>query len=265
MIEQIGNVSVERNNELGYTHYNVFKTDGPIDVYISDELRNFGLPFRKLKELAIAELDRVRNDPFGETSIDPHVYEDSFRAQRAVNRLEDELQALIGEPLAIKSSVSSQGENFYKREDLLDQYLFMRQLQLRAQEHLNDRQKATLEFLPVYGAIRVGNQEFLIMKYIKGANEIEDHALRFLTLGWMGSGDPYFEPGFSASEHRDFLEALGNDYVRHGCVRWRHISFALGEILGISINDLAGRNVLYYQDGKSKKYVIIDQLRNRVR
>lgn len=264
MIEQVGNVSVERNNELGYTRYNISKPDGPIDVYISDELRNFGLPFRKLKELAVAELDRVRNDPFGETSIDPHVSEDSFRAQRAVNRLEDKLQALIGKPLAIKSSVSSQG-NFYKREDLLDQYLFMRQLQLRAQERLTNRQKATLEFLPVYGAIRVGNQEFLIMKYIEGANEIEDHTLRFLSHGWMGSGDPYFEPGFSASEHRDLLEALGNDYVGHGCVRWRHISFALSEILGISINDLAGRNVLYYQDGKSNKYVIIDQPKNRVR
>ena len=259
-VKEIGNVLVEHNDELRFTHYLVKDVRGSgntTEIYISDELKGFDLSFKKLKEFAFIEFPRVTTDPFGETSIDPHVSESFARSQRAVNRLKDDVQNLISEPIAIKSSV---GIDRVLREDLIDQYLFMRQLQLTALERLTQKQKEIIEFLPVYAAIRLRDQDFLVMKKIDEAKEIKDQEVPYRSFGWPGAGDPDTELGFSASEHRILLEVLGIRCLSETAL-WQDVAFKLREILGIRSHDLAGRNVLEHQSREGKKYVVIDQTR----
>lgn len=251
-------VVYERNATLQYSHYTV-KGDIPVEVYISNEMRGLGLSFRNLKRLARAELSRVDSDPFGDTSIDPHLTEDFAQEQRAVNRLVDSVQELVGQPIAIKSAVAKPGS--YLREDLIDQYLFMRELQLRSQERLTEEQRTKIGFLPVYGAVRVGEKDFLFMKYIQGASEIQDQEIAYPNYGWMGSGDPDTEMAFSRAKHKDLLKVMDFEGPFKGSIRWRHVTRELGIMIGMRLHDLVGRNVLFYQEEGVRKYVVIDQVR----
>ncbi len=219
-------------------------------------MRNAGLSFKKLKEFATSEFSRLENDPFGKTSIDPHVSEDFTRSRRAVNHLSAAIQAVIRYPVAIKSSIRGREAE----QDLIEQYLFMRELQFAAEERFTQSQKEILECLPVYAAVKIGTREFLIMKRILDAHEIEDQLVPYLSLGWPGGDDPIHEEAFSASYHKDFLKALGLKSTS-GYVKWRLIERELGQILGVQLYDILGRNVLYYQNGGRKKYFIIDQFR----
>lgn len=251
-------LSLERNSELGYSHYLV--EGGSLDMYVSDEIRQLGLPLRRLRDLAEVEFDRVTRDPFGRTNIDPHADEEFARNRRVISRLEEGIQAEIGLPIAIKSVVADEdGE----KEDLLDQYLYMRTLEVASGTRLTERQKAVIEFLPVYGAVRTRDQEFLIMKHVRGGTEIEDQTITTQSMGgWGSSGDSATEPAFSGKEHNDFLQAV---LKRRRCpakpVRWRHVAMELGETMGMPLRDLAGRNVLVFSEGDQRKYAIIDQVR----
>jgi hypothetical protein len=257
---QLGGIACERNTELGLSAYT--KEDESITIYVSDELKHLGLRFRMLRELGIAEIQRVNNDPFGETSIDPHVSEPFARAQRSVNRLRDDIQNLVTLPIALKSSYQT-ANTVQHREDLLDQYLFMRRLQVQSQARLSPEQREVIEFLPVYGAVRIGDQDLLVMKRVKDAKEIEDRRVPFRSYGWPGSGDPDSELAFSSLQHVEFLEALGHDTSNMiGPVRWRTVTMRLSEMMGIPLHDLAGRNVLYTEAEEHRKYFIIDQVRS---
>lgn len=265
---KLGGVEIERNNSLQFTNYTVIPGNTgltPVEIYISDELRMAGLSFRELRDIVRVELQRVIADPFGATSIDPHVDDSELRARRSVNRLAAEAQVLIGHPLAVKSVYEQQEDNADDgisssgREDLIAQYLFMRQLQLVAQRRLDERRRAKIEFLPVYGAVRVGEQQFLVMKYIKGAREIRDRVVPYRTQGgWPGNGEPISEMAFSGLEHPGFVQALGFSYPPE-IVRWRDVGDLFEEMLGIHLHDLVGRNVLYYQHEGEMRYVVIDQ------
>lgn len=256
-----GSVAIERNNDLECSRYVIDGRDLPIEIYISDELRNAGLSFKKLKEFGIAELKRIRDEPFGETNIDPHVSENFAREQRAINRIRDDIQSLIGDPIAIKSS-TPEGNRINMGGDLIDQYLFMRKLQIVSGETLTAEQKRVIEFLPVYGVVRVGNVGFLIMKLIKRGQEIKDEPVPVTPIGW-GYGYPEFEPAFSAPEHKELIDVLRLNYF-DGLMKWSYVCSALGRALGIRLHDLAGRNVLCSRNGASKKYTIIDQVRNEI-
>lgn len=260
---KLGGVVVERHNELNYTHYALTGSSAePIEIYLADELKMAGLPFRRLKEFVISELERVESDPFGETCIDPHVSNPEAQSKRAVNHLREGIQAAITLPVAVKTSFESQDDPDVRKEDLIDQFLYMRELQLVSQERLSNKQKTILEFLSVYGAVRVGSQEFLIMRYIAGATETEDIVVPYQTYGWPGSGDPDSEYALRASGHRDLLEAIGFKLPPE-ILRYRYIAGMLSGILGMPLYDLAGRNLLYYSEGESRKYVIIDQVRHK--
>lgn len=261
---RLGGVVVNRNENLRYSHYTVSDSiTNLVEVYITDELRMAGLPFRELKRLAAIELKRIKDDPFGETSIDPHVSDADARAQRAVNRLRESIQEAVTFPIAVKSSVESERDTYYGKEDLIDQFLFMRELQFVSQERLSDEQKALLEFLPVYGAVKSNVREFLIMKRIVGATEIHDVVVPFQTYGWAGSGDPDSELALVTSEHEDLIEAIGFK-LPPKLLRYRYITMAFNEVLGVYLHDLAGRNVLYYSENGNRKYAVIDQVRHRV-
>lgn len=221
------------------------------------------MSFRRLKEAALVELERLRRDPFGETSIDPHVLESEFQGRRAVNSLQEDIQSLVRLPVAIKSTFGPE-KGYFRREDLVDQFIFMRELQFRARECLLEQQRETIEFLPVYGVIKTREQDFLIMKRIEGGTEIADCRVRFLSYGWPGSGDPDYEPAFYAKDHQDLLEAMGLRNTAVEPIRWRYITQHLGNQLGLRLHDLAGRNVLYYQEEDRQKYVVIDQVRDKI-
>lgn len=262
---KLGNIVFARNDELKYTHYTLHGNSAePLEIYIADELKMTGLPFKRLKRYAIRELRRIKSDSLGETNIDPHVSERFARSRRAVNCLRERIQGAINLPIAVKSSVESQKDSDLEKEDLIDQFLFMRELQFASQMRLSDKQKKVFGFLPVYGAIRADGQDFLIMKHIMGATEIQDREVPFITHGWAGGGDPYSEYAVAISEHKALLEAIGFDLPSAGSVRYRYITSELSSLLGMRLHDLAGRNVLYHSDGGKRKYVIIDQVRNEL-
>lgn len=252
--KELGNVVFERNNELNYTHFSVkHSLMDSTEIYISDEVINSGVALKKLKNFVATEIERVKRDPFGGTNIDPHVeIQKSIEYPRAINRFLGEICAVVGQPIAIKRSGLG--------EDMIDQYLFMRELHFAAEKSLTKEQKAIIEFLPVYGAVSLKDEDFLFMKYIKGAREIADTEIPFRSYGWPGSGDPYTELAFPIAKHRNLVRALGFS-DSNKLLRWRDVAQTFKNNLGISLYDLAGRNVLEYQSAKARKYVIIDQVR----
>lgn len=253
---EIGNVVVERNSKLRCTHYMLKDRGEAVEIYISDELKEMGIGFKKIKELTVFEIERVNSDPFGTTNIDPRVQTSLVRGNPAINRLSFKTQTLLGLPVAIKSMPLSTSID----ENLIEQYLFMRQIQLRAEVVLEDNQKEILEFLPVYGVVKIGDQSFLLMKQVEGATEVEEIIVPFLSHGWMGSGDPYTESAISRTKYADLFEVL-----RMGCfdglVRCRHIRENLQNMLGVKLGDIAGRNILFTKiEGGKRKYYILDQV-----
>jgi hypothetical protein len=251
-IRQIGNVTVRRNKQLGFTHYKVGGAESgvPIQIYISDEMKNHPeLSFKRLRQLASAEIERVMKDPYGETSIDSQVSDPALRNKRAVNRVSDGTEAEIGLPIAIKSS---------SRESLTAQYKVMRDLQKTAERRLGGLEPI-IEFLPVYGAIGIGDRQFLIMKYVKDAKEIEDKEIAFTSHGWMAAGEPDKELAFSANEHQALVNALDIEPAG-SMVRWRTVAGEISDRLGKQLGDLAGRNVLTSSHMQGVRYTIIDQV-----
>jgi hypothetical protein len=253
-IRQIGNVTVKRNNQLGYTHYKVGRGESvpPVEIYVSDEMRKHAdVSFKLLKQLASEELERISADPYGETSIDPNVEDPTFRNRRAVNRISDHVEAAIGFPVAIKSSTHGSPEN------LVSQYKVMRDLEITAEKRLRDLD-SVLGFLPVYGAVKVGQKQFLIMKHVKDAQEIEDKEIPFASHGWGGVGDPEKELAFSGKEHPQLVAAL-KIHSSDAMIRWRTVEGQIRDRLRKPLGDLAGRNVLASPDTHGMRYTIIDQ------
>ncbi len=254
-IRRIGDVIIKINKQLGVTHYKVGRGESvpPVEIYVSDEMRKqSGVSFKRLKHLASIELERISADPYGETSIDPNVGDPTFRNRRAVNRISDEVEAEIGFPVAIKSSTYASPEN------LVSQYKVMRDLQQTATRRLGDLD-SVIGFLPVYGAVKVGERQFLIMKHVKDAKEIEDKAVTFASHGWMAAGDPDKEMAFSAKEHPLLVNAL-NIEPAGSMVRWRTVAGEISDRLGKPLGDLAGRNVLASSHMQGVRYTIIDQV-----
>ncbi len=253
-IRQIGDVTIKRNDQLGYTHYKVGRGESvpPVEIYVSDEMRKHAdVSFKRLKQLASEELERISADPYGETSIDPNVTDPEARNKRTINRVTDEVEAEIGFPVAIKISHASP-------ESLVGQYKLMRDLQKAAERRLSNLTQV-VGFLPVYGAVKVGQKQFLIMEHVKEAKEIEDKVVTYAPHGWSTPSDPAKELAFSAKEHPELIAAL-NIEQDDPLVRWRSISGELGHILGKQLGDIAGRNVLHRQDEQGNRYFIIDQV-----
>lgn len=255
---EFGNITVDRDTRLQFTHYKVADST---EIYISDELRVMGVSFKRLKDFATEELQRVTIGPFGDTNIDPHSEEKFARESRAINKLSCEIQAQLQVPVAIKSLIPEldEGLGAHLREDLVEQYLFMRNLQFVSQEKMNQRQKEVIEFLLVYGVIRCGNSEFLIMKRVVDAHEISDKLVPFRSCGWPGSGDPDSELAFEASEHPELMAVLFDEAIS-GLVLWRDIGQAFYQLLRIKLPELAGRNVMFNVENGRKKYHVIDQI-----
>lgn len=254
LIRQIGNVTIKRNKQLGFTHYKVGRGESasPIDIYVSDEMRKQSeVSFKRIKQLASIELERIAADPYGETSIDPNVGDPAFRNRRAVNRVSNEVEAEIGFPVAVKSSAHATPEN------LVSQYKVMRDLQQTATRRLGDLDPV-IGFLPVYGAVKIDDRQFLIMKHVKDAKEIKDKEIPFASYGWGGVGDPEKELAFSAQEHPQLVAALKINSA-DTMIRWRTVEGEIRDRLRKPLGDLAGRNVLASPDIQGMRYTIIDQ------
>lgn len=252
----VGKVTVTKHPEVESTQYSIEGSadDPSVEIYISDEARKWGLGFRQLRELALGEVGRIQSDPFGQTSIDPAKDEAEARRLRTVNHLSDSVQALISVPIAIKGNGFD--SNAIDKENLLLQYTNMRYLEVSARQKLTPEQQAILSFAKVYGAFSIGTEEFLIMEHVKEAQRVRDYAIivgKKLQLAFSSHDDKELVHVFPDLERK-----VG--FFRTKYVLWRDITEKLSAILGVKLNDLAGRNVLkqLQPDGKWK-YIIIDQ------
>lgn len=263
-----GSFTVTEDNKLGYRRF-VRGEEANVEFELlfaneaSDLLIRSGKA-RTKKEIK-SEITRVRRNPAGSTSIDPD--KDRLREYRSINAASEELEERLGIPLAIKGFPSTSTSTF--REDLLAQFIFMRNLE-RQWQHLPDDVKKVIRICKVYGAMRYRMpgtrkyEEWLFMERVVNPQRVEDER-----MGTYPSGGRAY--GFEIGEHpnlaaivetyvNDFSGKSGMSYNNKICFEWPLLLKALRKA-GLKLSDLAGYNLLYDQNlqRRDRNYVIIDQ------
>lgn len=250
---------VTENKDLEFVHY-VAGKEGRIgfEMLLSTEALSLARKagWKELRNIFEENISSFEHDPFGEQSIDPSKKESFAQTRRSVNSITQDLEKMIGLPLAIKGTGIGLSPRHPDREDLVSQYKLMRNLQLKSAQVFSDETKEVLEFAPVYGVIKYPvdrpekYQEWLIMKRYDNAQRVEDHKMRGPV--WHRHGLQF--AGFDPREHPRFAIAAGSPYGD-----WAELLLQL-KAKGLPVTDLSGRNVLYYpnSDGQNK-YAIIDQ------
>lgn len=181
-------------------------------------------------------------DPFGENSLDPWKADPVRQMKTSINRLPDFFND-IHVPVAIKANgVGMPIQGSWIRgslsDDLHDQFLYMRELELKSRAILTPEQSSVVEFCPPYALItfpddEIGERQILIMKRIMDAQPIDE-----------------------LSQHPTLTSAL------HG-ISWTEINMYL-QTIGLPVGDLGSENILYTEDeiaSDKKHYTIIDPLR----
>ncbi|HVZ58942.1 MAG TPA: hypothetical protein VG935_04295 [Patescibacteria group bacterium] len=282
-----GKILASHNDELDFTHYIVNDPSGEtkerpdVEFYISDEAKKLGLDVRTMRQLVKEELDRIHNDPFGKTSIDPELKVDKIwvkahiRARsRSLNRLADEVQAKVGDAMVIKTNKAPDVETppgampvnlrggF--KEDLIEQYQQMRDFAKKAREKFTPEQLEILRFAKMYGVLRIDDMEYLFMEHVKGGRIKEQYPSSDFRSNvgiptyWLGVDDhKALLDAFPSFREKIYTDpADGKDYVTLWDIRPK-----LDELLDIKGGelDLAARNVMMQPHGDHMQYVIIDQ------
>ncbi len=76
----------------------------------------------------------------------------------------------------------------------------------------------------------------------------------------MGGGGSTPESAFKISDHINLVRTLGLN-TEHPTIRWKTVEDKMEDRLRRPLGDLAGRNVLYYEEGQARRYVVIDQVK----
>src|SRR3990167_5843679 len=258
---------VTYNQELDYYHYLKGKDSSVnFDMYLSAEARKLmtQLGWKRIRDLFQIDIEYINNKPFGARSLDPTRELNEAQIRRSINKVSDELQKVIGIPIAIKGTGKIvnpvyEWEFNRVREDLIGQYLRMRQLQVEARTVLTDEQKRIIELLPVYGVIKYPietkekYQEWLIMKKVVDGKMVKDVPYVMAMPG--ARPEDSIKYGFDDDKYSELAGALG--LRRHPL--WSDALRSLRS-QGLSISDLAGRNILEQMTPSGgKRYTIIDQ------
>jgi len=229
------------------------------EMYLSDEARILmkKLGFKKIRKLFGREFEVITVDPFGNQSIDPAKNEDFAKKMRTVNTISQELENILGRPVAIKGTGMGLQPGHPDREDLILQYRKMKELEIVSKGELSSEEKELLEFLPVFGVIRCPvssadrdsvreYQEWLIMeRVVGGGSRIEDESLAVI-------GRPYACLGFKVKDHPELAKVFGRVFSGDDYCRWEDVEDEL-RMKGIPVGDLAGRNVLWHLNPEGKK------------
>ena len=163
---------------------------------------------------------------------------------------------MVGRPVAVKGTGRGLTAGHEDREDLLKQYLLMRQLQVDSETCLTPSQKDLFTFCPVYAAIRApvqrieGNQEWLLMARVVNGEWTKDR-------GYFAEyGPAVAQEGIDPDTDYELMRAFN---LYNFNATWKEFGKRLRK-QGLYVKDLAGRNVLRSIDEKGKKhYTIIDQ------
>jgi hypothetical protein len=252
-------VNVRRLPELESTHYDYLGENfRKMEVYLSDEVRDQiqKIGWGNLRHYFEYDLPEIAS---GRSSIDPHDYDDYSQKLRRVGEAEI-LSRRLNTPIAVKGTGKGLPPGHKDREDLFQQYQFMRRLQLDSQRLLPAQIKEHFRFCPVYGVMRYPNggieqyQEWLIMAKV-GEGQENGHWVRDVEQG-KPRAQGFSNPGFNPEAEPWLVEAFGLNRTKP---TWHDLKMKLVN-MGLPVSDLAGRNVLWTKDRDGNKdYTIIDQ------
>lgn len=246
--------------------------EGPqgFELTTTDELREaiknrgFGRVRREFGEL----VDKVMNDPFGDTNIDAFKDTDAGQWVRLVHEVTGPLADLIpGRRLAIKGTGLHMEKGAYlgpSRVRLHDQFRTTLRAQRVQAERFPDGVNGNVFINEVFGLITYRNargtlQEWMIMDLVEDAQPVEQHSLA------MSSGG--LSLGFESSKYPELAEITssflysGYDKASSSPVMFEYLGQAISEQLGLlrgELDDLNGNNILVQQTETGRKYTLID-------
>lgn len=251
-------VNIKNVPHLECSHYDILgEKHRKMEMYWSNEIRD------KVKDIGFKRIRRYLDSDMGKissqrSSIDPGQDEHSVKLRLVGEAVG--LSKLLGMPIAIKRTGKGLAPGNKDRENLVEQYLFMRQLEIDSKKLLPSEVQKHFKFCPVYGVIRHPSgtdeqyYEWLIMEHIKNTDyraqwvfDIEQGKSRMLGFN---------KAGFDAKEHPWLVESFGLSKQKP---TWHSLQMKLYN-MGLKVSDLAGRNVLWTQDFMGQKsYTVIDQ------
>lgn len=277
---KIGNISAVHDGELGATHY--FANDADendanqfVESYVSDEAKGLGLSFKDMKSIVQSELERIKSDPYGGTSVDPDIRSSDFervlgaKRKRTINILNNTAQRRISEPILIRGYGwnKSVGRKF---SDLTGQYIAMRQFQRASEKLMTPEQRDILRFVKAYGAITLGRDDYFFQEYIEDGRHLQEFTIdsdigrRLSNI--YGGKYPY---GFMSIDENPRmldvfpeldLQILKDPKDGHGYIGFSSLRDQLRRTLNLPVDDIHGGNILWRTNGvEEKEYVIIDQ------